>query len=132
MCRKRLRGLVGNLGPGELHPGEVRGFDGLPQSQPVNTLLKPVMIRRHNQEHDNESGQREIAAVVVAGSEQGHGADDPGDEDGQTVGGEAGTDSCPACDEAFDSADQPLQLSGTRECRHRSLTILEGPYGVND
>jgi hypothetical protein len=25
-----------------------------------------------------------------------------------------------------------LQLSGTRDCRHRSLTILEGPYGVND
>jgi hypothetical protein len=25
-----------------------------------------------------------------------------------------------------------LQLFGTRDCRHRSLTILEGPYGVND
>ena len=58
----------------------------VPQPQPVNPLLKPVMIRRDNQEHDDESGQREITAVVVAGSEQGHGADDPGDEDGQTVG----------------------------------------------
>jgi len=90
------------------------------------------MIRSHNQEDDDESGQCKIPALVVAGSEQGHGADDPGDEDGQTVGGEAGTESCSARDEPFDSADQPLQLFGTRDCRHRSLTILEGPYGVND
>jgi hypothetical protein len=24
-----------------------------------------------------------------------------------------------------------LQLSGSRQCRHRVLTILEGPHGIN-
>jgi hypothetical protein len=90
------------------------------------------MIRRHNQKHDDEGGQRQITHVESAGSKQCHRGDNPGDENGQPIGREAGADSRSTRDEPFDSADQSMQLSGPRECRHRVLTILEGPYGVND
>ena len=98
----------------------------------MNPLLKPVMIRRHNQKQEDEAGHRQIAAVISAGSEQRDGGDDAGNEDSQTVGGEAGTDRRSARDEPFDPAHESMQLSGPRECRHRLLTILEGPLGVND
>ena len=66
--RQRLRRLVGNLGPGELHSREMRGFNGGPQAQPMNPLFKPVMIRRHNEEQDDECRPGRCCRVVLAGS----------------------------------------------------------------
>ena len=110
---------VRNLGPGELHPCKMRRFDQRPQPQPMNPLLKPVMIRRYYQKNEHQGGQGHVAGVVQAGAKQRHGADDAGDENRQAVGRKAGAEGGSPCDEPVDSADQPLQLSGPRECRHR-------------
>lgn len=88
------------------------GLDGFPKPEPMNPAFEPVMIRGHDKEQSDKAGERGVACAVPAGLVKCDDAGETGQENRKAPLGEAGAGLRASSNEAFDSADETLQLCG--------------------
>ena len=96
-------------------------LDLLPETKPVHATFEPVMITGHNQEQDDEGGERRIAGLIPPHFVEGYRADRSDDEQGETPAGECGTRGSGQGDHAVEFFHQACQRMGFRYRRHGLL-----------
>jgi hypothetical protein len=89
-------------------------FDLLPQTEPMNPLFEPVMIRRHDKEDADERDQRSITSLVPGHLVQRDGAEQSSDKEDESPPGKGGTRRCAAGEQALDSPDYASQRPFSR------------------
>jgi len=102
-----------DIGPITSNSGDMGHLDLVPQPEPMNPLLKPVMIRGHEGEERDETGYGRIAEAVPPGFIEQDNAAKTGEKNDQTPGGKAGAGFRATTNKTFDSLDEPLQLRNT-------------------
>ena len=71
-------------GPVQTQSGQVPLFDLGPESEPVNPVFEPVMIRRDDEKPDEKRRDRAVPSCVFAQPIEAHDDGEAGEEDEET------------------------------------------------
>lgn len=108
-----------NLGPGQVHPGEMDLFDALPAVESMQAVFEPVMIPGHCEEQDDAERQRHVAGGRPSHFMRDDRAEQPEGEDGQASAGESRADASTLGfqpRDATEPAQQGCLASGAGSC----------------